>query len=187
MSNVVDILILLWVSSEVLLGITRRADPNLARVYDRGSGRLLWTIIVIAVAVAVVLRGISWGRLPIPTPVLGSLALLFLLAGIGLRWWAILALGPLFTTNVAVAPEQKVLSSGPYRWIRHPAYAGILLAFLGCGWHFGSWLSTAALVLPVLGAILYRMRVEETALLKVLGAEYRGYQLRTKALIPRIF
>jgi protein-S-isoprenylcysteine O-methyltransferase Ste14 len=187
MFPVVDILIILWVSSEVFLGLARRADPNQARVSDQGSGRLLWTVIVVAVAVAVALRNIHWGRLPFPIAALEVLATLFLLAGIGLRWWAILTLGSSFTTNVAVAPEQEVLSSGPYRWIRHPAYAGIVMAFFGCGWHLGSWLSLATLILPVWGAILNRVKVEEEALLEVLGKEYRDYRLHTKVLIPWIF
>lgn len=187
MSSFIDVLIILWVSSEVLLAFARRANPGQTRISDRGTERLLWAIIVAAVGVSVALRNISWGRFPITTALLQALAFLFLVAGIAVRWWAILALGHSFTTNVAVAPEQKVVTSGPYRWIRHPAYAGMLLAFLGCGWHLGSWLSLATLVLPVLGAVLYRVSVEEAVLLEGLGDEYREYQQATKALIPRIF
>jgi len=58
---------------------------------------------------------------------------------------------------------------------------------LGCGWYFESWLSLVVLVLPITGAILYRIRVEEEALIGGLGREYEEYRQRTRALLPRIF
>lgn len=183
---VVEILMFLWVSSEILLGLSRRANPDQDQITDRGSGRLLWLTIAGSVSFAVVARGLAWGRLPVPQTLLHSLALLFLLGGIGLRWWAIVSLGHWFTTNVAVRPEQEVISTGPYRWIRHPAYSGLLAAFLGCGWYFGSWLSIGVLLLPITAAVFYRVSVEEAALIRGLGEVYQEYRKRTKALLPWI-
>lgn len=182
----IEILMFLWVSSEILLGVSRRATPGKDHISDRGSGRILWFVIVGSVVFALVLRTLAWGRIPFSPTLLDGLALLFLLGGIGLRWWAILSLGHSFTTNVAVRPEQNVISTGPYKWIRHPAYAGMLAAFLGCGSYFGSWLSLGVLLLPISAAILYRVRVEEAALIRGLGEEYEAYRKRTKTLLPWI-
>jgi protein-S-isoprenylcysteine O-methyltransferase len=75
---------------------------------------------------------------------------------------------------------------GPYRFVRHPAYAGNLLAALGLGLALANWLSIAALVvLPLLGH-LPRIRVEEAALEGALGEQYRAYEAETARLVPRV-
>ncbi len=187
LAGAIEILLMLWVPSEILLGIFRRANPGQDQISDRGSGALLWSVLVFAVLIAVAVRGVSWGRLPLPPAFLEGLAALFLVGGIGVRWWAITTLGPAFTTNVAVRPEHRVITSGPYRWVRHPAYSGMLFAFLGCGWYLGSWLSLGLLLLPISAAILYRVKVEEDALVAALGEEYEAYRRRTRTFLPGSF
>lgn len=79
-----------------------------------------------------------------------------------------------------------MIDTGPYRFIRHPSYTGALLAFVGFGCCLGNWMSILC-VLPILGAFLWRMRVEERALIDALGEDYRAYMRRTKRLIPFIY
>src|SRR5438477_504234 len=59
--------------------------------------------------------------------------------GIALRAWAIVALGAAFRTTVEVDPGQAVIARGPYRWIRHPSYTGLLVIVAGFGLVAGSW------------------------------------------------
>ena len=54
-------------------------------------------------------------------------------AGLSLRWYSVVYLGRLFTYDVAIAADHRVVDSGPYRYIRHPAYSGSLLTFVGLG------------------------------------------------------
>ena len=61
---------------------------------------------------------------------------------------------------------------------------GLLLAFVGLGISFGSWLSILALMLPICFAVLNRVRKEEHALIAALGSEYAEYCSRTKRFIP---
>src|SRR5262245_18564613 len=68
-----------------------------------------------------------------------SLGLAAMLAGIGLRGWGIVTLGRFFRREVVVVEGQHVVRRGPYRWIRHPAYAGNLLLACGLGLALGSW------------------------------------------------
>ena len=104
--------------------------------------------------------------------------------GLATRLWAITALGGGFRTTVEVDPGQTVVSTGPYKWIRHPAYAGLVPAVAGLGLAFGNWLSfTVCAVLP-LPAIVRRIDVEEAELNRVLGDAYRTYQTRTARLVP---
>ena len=94
------------------------------------------------------------------------------------------ALGGAFRTTVEVDPDQAVVTTGPYRWIRHPSYAGLLLIVAGLGLAFGNWLSAAACVALPLPALAWRIHVEEAELSRVLGDAYRAYQTRTSRLIP---
>jgi protein-S-isoprenylcysteine O-methyltransferase Ste14 len=107
--------------------------------------------------------------------------------GLALRVWAIASLGSAFRTTVEVEPGQAVVSSGPYMWIRHPSYAGLLLIVAGFGAALGNWLSLAACVVLPLPAIVWRIHVEEAELSRVLGQAYRTYQSDRARLIPRLW
>ncbi|TMF41645.1 MAG: hypothetical protein E6I32_20210, partial [Chloroflexi bacterium] len=65
------------------------------------------------------------------------LGILLIYAGMALRLYAIHVLGASFTTAVAVAPQQTVIETGPYRLIRHPSYTGLLITLLGLGLESG--------------------------------------------------
>lgn len=116
-----------------------------------------------------------------------DLGIVTILAGAALRLWAILTLGRWFTYDVRVTEGQPVVQAGPYRWIRHPSYTGIVLVLLGIGLTLGNWLSLLFLVsLPTVGLIL-RIRVEEAALFTTLGAPYEQYAATKPHLIPGIW
>ena len=102
--------------------------------------------------------------------------------GLATRVWAIVALGAAFRTTVEVDPGQTVVSSGPYKWIRHPSYTGLLLVVAGFGLAVGNWLALAVGLLLPLPGILWRIHVEEAELERVLGAAYSAYRARTTRL-----
>ena len=79
------------------------------------------------------------------------------------------------------------MSSGPYKWIRHPSYTGLLLIAAGFGLAVGNWLALAVGLLLPLPGILWRIRVEEAELERVLGAAYGSYRARTTRLVPRLW
>jgi protein-S-isoprenylcysteine O-methyltransferase Ste14 len=68
------------------------------------------------------------------------------------------ALGPAFRTTVEVEPGQVIVSNGPYRWVRHPAYTGLLLVVIGFGLALGNWLALAICVVVPLPALLRRLQ-----------------------------
>jgi protein-S-isoprenylcysteine O-methyltransferase Ste14 len=116
--------------------------------------------------------------------ILRLLALVLMAGGLTIRWSAILTLGRFFTVDVAIQPQQPVIQTGPYRFVRHPSYAGLLFSFVGLGVYFGSWLSLVVLLVPITAAVVNRILKEEAALLVALGAPYAEYCARTKRLIP---
>ena len=107
-----------------------------------------------------------------------------LIAGVALRRICFRALGESFTGEVRVRPGQRVITDGPYRWVRHPGYsAGILMA-IGVGVALGTWLGTLGVAALTVIGYLYRVSVEERALVRTLGDPYREYMKQTKRFIP---
>lgn len=116
-----------------------------------------------------------------------DLGIVVILAGAALRLWAIVTLGRWFTYDVRVTAGQPVVAAGPYRWIRHPSYTGVLVLLLGIGLTLGNWLSIAFIVLlPAVGLVL-RIRVEEAALHNTLGAAYDQYAATRPHLVPGLW
>jgi protein-S-isoprenylcysteine O-methyltransferase Ste14 len=111
-----------------------------------------------------------------------------MLAGLGLRWWSFRALrGRYFNFAIAVSPDQAVVTSGPYRVLRHPGHAGFLLVCMGVGLMYANWLALAASTLPTLAMLVWRIRVEENALLAALGDRYHCYASGHRRLVPLIW
>ena len=177
-----------YMLSEMLLAVVRRSRRSDARSADRGSLALLWVVIIISIALAYSLAysAPAADMRADPRP-LRSVGLIVFLAGLALRWYAIIYLGRFFTVNVAIAADHRLIDTGPYRYVRHPSYSGALLAFLGLGLCIANWLSLACALIPTFFAFLWRIRVEEAALSAGLGDAYREYMHHTRRLIPAIY
>ena len=108
-------------------------------------------------------------------------------AGVALRGWSFLALGKYFSPVIEVSPDQQVVATGPYRAVRHPTYAGGMLIFIGVGLASANWVAVAAMTLLPLLIVVWRIRIEENALLAVLGERYRSYAGQHKRLVPLVW
>ena len=155
---------------------------------DRGSFRLLFLSLWLAIALDFACA------LLLPSAAMASAARRLFVVGIGcvlagtaLRWHAVVTLGRYFTVDVVTQVSQPVVDVGPYRHIRHPAYAGLLLALIGFALALGNWAGLLAMLLLPGGAFGYRIAVEEAALLSTLGEPYARYMRRTWRLIPHLF
>jgi protein-S-isoprenylcysteine O-methyltransferase Ste14 len=123
-----------------------------------------------------------------PSAVAFTAGMVVLVAGIGLRRWSFTALrGRFFTFAIVVSPDQPVTATGPYRLLRHPGDAGILLICVGAGLAAANWACLTAEALPPLALIVWRIRAEEKALLTTLGDRYRRYASDRKRLVPLIW
>jgi protein-S-isoprenylcysteine O-methyltransferase Ste14 len=107
--------------------------------------------------------------------------------GIFVRQWAILTLGRFFTADVRVHPDQTVVERGPYRWVRHPSYSGLLIFFVGFGLALSDWLSVIVLTILPAAGLFVRIRSEERALFAALGEDYRQYAATHRRLFPGIW
>jgi protein-S-isoprenylcysteine O-methyltransferase Ste14 len=164
-----------------------------SRFNKSGTRTERWSLlVVVACVVGGMLGGIEladWNAVSIgagnwPLFVLG---LVLMAAGLCLRQWAILVLGRLFTVDVRVHSNQVVVERGPYRWVRHPSYSGLVIFFVGVGLALSNWASLIVLaLLPAVG-LLVRIRSEERALLAALGEEYRVYAATRRRFFPGVW
>jgi protein-S-isoprenylcysteine O-methyltransferase len=172
-----------------------RLSGDASRKTDRGSLRLLMAVIGISVGLAWLAKRVfpqaNFDALfdmgPSAPKCLYAAGLCLFAAGVGLRWYSIAYLGRLFTFDVAVTADQRVVDNGPYRFVRHPAYTGSLLTFVGLGLCGGNLVSLLVLVTPIALAFLRRIAIEEAALTAALGSRYADYAGRTKRLLPFVY
>src|SRR5579884_1133052 len=153
--------LVLWLGIEMRQELKRRTD---ATRHDRGS-RLVLSVSFVGAALLAAFARSRATELQIPNGALTfAVGLLLMWIGIGIRFWSHQTLGRYFTLNVMTSEDQPVIDTGPYHFVRHPSYAGLLLIFAGFGVLQSNWLALAAVVvLPFIG-LAYRMRVEESAL-----------------------
>jgi protein-S-isoprenylcysteine O-methyltransferase Ste14 len=176
-----------WLASEVVLGVATRTKRGTGNVRDQGSLVVLWIVIGAAVTVA------NWIAETRPRNMFGgahwlrTAGVIILLAGLAIRWTAIVSLGKAFSSNVAIQDSQKIKKNGLYRFIRHPSYLGLLLMFLAVGVHSRNWIALAVALVPTTAAMLYRIHVEEAALTTAFGEEYVAYSRDTKRLVPGLY
>lgn len=183
----INLLLVLWILSEVLLAFRRRAARVRRRKGRRGSIVLVFVVIVVSIAAANVVLFLVPQRFPGDRAIYTAVAAVLIIAGVGIRWWAILTLGRFFSVDVALQEHHQIVQNGPYRWARHPAYTGLLVIFLGVGIASYSWLSLVLVVAPITSFFLYRISIEEDALSDELGEEYLEYRKKTKRLIPHVY
>jgi protein-S-isoprenylcysteine O-methyltransferase Ste14 len=106
--------------------------------------------------------------------------------GEALRGWAISTLGDWFQGALVVQDDQRLVESGPYRLIRHPAYAGGIVRAAGLGLVLDNWLSLALLIAGMTAFVAVRIRREEAVLIGGLEP-YATYRRRTARLLPGIW
>jgi protein-S-isoprenylcysteine O-methyltransferase Ste14 len=112
--------------------------------------------------------------------------LVLLLTGLGLRSLSTRTLGRYFSPDVRILPEHKLIKVGVYKYVRHPIYLGTLLAYFSVPLLFHSLYGFFVMILKI-PLTMYRIKIEEQALLEKFGDEYRDYIKNSKKLIPYVY
>jgi protein-S-isoprenylcysteine O-methyltransferase Ste14 len=98
-------------------------------------------------------------------------------------WWARIHLGRLWSGRITRKEDHRIVDSGPYRFVRHPIYTGILLALFGTALAVGEWRGLLGVVLA--GAAYWRkLKIEEAVMRRQFGETYSEYAAHVPALIP---
>ena len=111
------------------------------------------------------------------------LGVALVVVGLALSAWARWHLGSNWSGVISLKQGHDLVRSGPYRLLRHPIYAGLLLAMLGSAIAWGDWRGVLAFALAVV-AIVPRIGAEDALMAKTFGETYLDYRRRTAAIIP---
>ena len=186
-------LLVIWCVSEIVISLI--SARNKSKVSSTGTDKfsffIVWLSTIPPILFAYLIQRHSifsngFGNFSTLFPFLGYLGCLFIAFGVTIRLKAVATLKQRFTTKVSIIEKHKIVETGIYKLVRHPAYLGHLASLLGIGLVLGNWVGLTALVVLPLAGILYRIHIEETALSSYFGSAYQDYASRTKRLLPGI-
>jgi protein-S-isoprenylcysteine O-methyltransferase Ste14 len=112
--------------------------------------------------------------------------LILTFTGFSLMNWSVIILGRHFSVDVTIQKNHKLIKTGPYKYIRHPRYAGIILFLYGIPLVFNSWIFILAGILLV-AVLLWRIEDEEKLMLEEFKNDWEEYKKSTRSLIPFIY
>jgi isoprenylcysteine carboxyl methyltransferase (ICMT) family protein YpbQ len=169
---------LYWIASAIG-GASRRSQPNL---YTGVGFRLVAFLLILLLLRTNVIRGNSFAV--IASPVVQGVGFALFVLGLALAVWARVFLGGNWGTPMSEKVDGTLVTTGPYRYIRHPIYSGLILAMVGTALAVTTyWLIAAA----VIGAyFVYSASVEERTMTRLFPNTYPVYKHSTHMLIPFI-
>jgi len=159
-------------------GVKRDTQPHLVQSF----GLLLALVVSFLLPHLPVFRFLNFAPV---SPAVSAIGVALCVAGMAILVWARQHLGRNWSQTVAAKEGHELVTSGPYRFVRHPMYAGGLLACVGsaiaCG---GAWI----FLLVILGALfLWRTAAEDELMARQFPDRFPQYEGRTKKLIPFVF
>jgi protein-S-isoprenylcysteine O-methyltransferase Ste14 len=116
-------------------------------------------------------------------PFILGIAVLLAVVGLSFAVWARLHLGKYWSGRITLKVDHQVIQTGPYGWVRHPIYSGLLLALLGTAISLGTVRAFFGFAF-IFVSFLRKLTLEENWLRSHFGTEYELYQKRVRALIP---
>ncbi|KLU21442.1 hypothetical protein EOS_35975 [Caballeronia mineralivorans PML1(12)] len=127
--------------------------------------------------------GFLCGRILSSTQAVWWIGALLTAAGLLFTVWARVYLGGNWSALVTLKENHELIRGGPYRFVRHPVYAGLIVSFVGSAIACGEWRGVLAVLLAC-GALWFKLRREECWLEEQFGEAYRRYRNEVAALIP---
>ena len=118
-------------------------------------------------------------------PWIANLGVVITALGLLLAIWARAYLGRNWSGTVTVKVGHELIRTGPYRWVRHPIYSGMILALIGTAINRGQLRGFVAVVLLWIGFTL-KSRIEERFMTATFGTEYEEYKRTTGGIVPRL-
>ncbi|MFH0946907.1 MAG: isoprenylcysteine carboxylmethyltransferase family protein [Planctomycetota bacterium] len=154
---------------------------------DRGTCKqIVWSVFLTQLAAIVEATYVRYpGSLQWDT--VTSCALLAMALGLALRTWAVVTLGTFFTMHLTTQKDHTVVSSGPYRFVRHPSYLGAFVMYLSTTLFLHAWSTAIATGALLLLAFVRRVHHEERLLRNELGPAYESYRARVRGLLPGVW
>lgn len=186
--NVFQVVFIFFIVSELLIwfftsfynknssGKKEKGDKNSYIILVSGTFSIIFLNVVCRKYIISLIASISlfW---------IGSICIV---TGVFLRVYSVLTLGKFFTLSVQVTSKQKIIQTGPYKYVRHPAYSGSILSLIGIAFSFRDIIGIILTIAIITIIYRYRIKVEEKMLEKTFPDSYKEYKKRTKKIIPFI-
>ena len=174
-----------YIISEIRLA--ERTSKGTDNTLDKGTRRLVWRFTSIGYNIAWIPVIFDFGRLVTLGGWLTWVGVAIMIFGVIFRQYVIAFLGKFFTATIQIKKDHELVQTGPYRYIRHPSYLGILILSLGLGIAMANWISLLiCIVLPAI-SLMRRIKFEEKELEQHFGQQYQDYRKNTWRVIPFIY
>ncbi len=171
-----------WIASAANTKRVARRESTLSRL---SHGLPLWAGIILLTLPQHRATGLFASVWPW-SEIIFWLGFLLMLAGFAVTVWARLALGRNWSATVTIKENHELIQNGPYRWVRHPIYTGLLLAFFGSALALDEWRGALTVVLVAI-AFQIKLAIEERWMTHRFGPNYEAYRKRTQKLIPFVW
>jgi protein-S-isoprenylcysteine O-methyltransferase Ste14 len=171
------IVVVLWLLFWVYWGLSALRSKRGTRSWRGMPLRAL-----LALALVLLFTGVHAGGLKVHGTVLPVLGIMVVVCGLAFAVWARVYIGRNWGMPMTVKEEPELVTSGPYRLVRHPIYTGILTAVVGTALAINFLALAVAAVMAVF--FVYSATVEEKNLAAIFPDAYPAYRARTKMLIP---
>jgi len=169
-----------WVASQNVK-VTRRVESVASRL-----GHIVPLVLAAwLIAAARLPGGLLGGRFLPATLSVYLIGVAVLAAGLAFTVWARVLLGRNWSGTVTLKEGHELIRTGPYRFVRHPIYTGLLVAFAGSAIARGEWRGLVALAIAF-AALWRKLKLEERWLGETFGEAYERYRAEVPALIPFI-
>jgi protein-S-isoprenylcysteine O-methyltransferase Ste14 len=171
--------ILYWVISALGAKTTQRRESLLSRL-----SHVLPLLIGVAL---IVWPRVPWDWLSLPLlphrQLTYAVGVALVMLGLAFTVWARLHLGRNWSGTVTLKAEHELIRSGPYAYVRHPIYTGLLVALLGSAVACGELRAAIGLGV-VAGAFIRKLRIEERFMREIFPGQYQRYCAQVPALVP---
>jgi len=156
---------------------------------ERGKVYFGWTLYLLGlvhslIGILALVEYLLWR--PSYNWLIGAIAFALFVAGQGLRNWAVSSLGPYHSPKIEIKPGHRLIQKPPYRYLRNPYYAGVILEVLATPLILNAYLAFAFSVVGYLPILFLRAAMEEKILRDYFGAAYVEYEKKTPRFVPRL-
>lgn len=184
----INVIILCWI---IFLGYWLISAFFVKKTAERSSSITWRLVILIGIIIVVFLVRIlphNYAQILITTiipntltsAIIGSLIAIF---GLGIAIWARTTIGRNWSGSIVFKKNHELVTNGPYRFVRHPIYTGMITMLIGASVYYG-FTSIFLFTILVFASFVLKSRQEEKLMIKHFGKKYIDYKKKTKAIIP---
>ena len=162
--------------------IDRREEGSLVLILRLIFGLFLLALLLLNIFFP---QALTWSKFELPLSIRLIGAAISIISVL-LILWVFRSIGRNISETVLTKQDHELVTSGPYRWVRHPLYSSALLLIFTIGLMLGDWV---LLLFSLVGTVVFRFMVipaEEEKLVALFGEEYEKYKNQSGALIPKI-